>query len=219
MVIRFDISQIFLIVADALQRLLWIDCLWFFIYHLSVYGWLNSGCRLLALQHFFNVFLNYNLLYVHLREDNLIVGLRAKRLLGSLSSSGVSVVKLHYQKGDTFRKCGISTGGMVGCWKYIFIIISNSPHPYFLISNGTLSTAECEYKCTFYWIFKTRVQNKINLPDQVSQIFVVDSTHVAYPFMSIRWIILSFLAHRKGNWAVHDREHDLCLVLHLMIIY
>ncbi len=59
------------------------------------------------------------------------------------------------------------------------------------------------------------MQYEINPLDEVAEILVIDTPHVADPLVSVFGLCL-LVAHREGHGAVDDWEDDLCLCLHLI---
>lgn len=53
---------------------------------------------------------------------------------------------------------------------------------------------------------------KFDFADKIAQIFIIDSSHIAYPFMGVRR--LWFFTQRKSHWPINIREHNRAFWIH-----
>jgi hypothetical protein len=72
-----------------------------------------------------------------------------------------------------------------------------------------------EYIITAYWVSEWTMESEYDFGDKVAKIFVVVSSHIAYPFMCI-WI--SLLSHWEGKWPIDIRKHKLIYLFAIIFI-
>lgn len=145
--------------------------------------------------------------YVSLREYDLVVDLRAERLLGLLRTSRVRVVQLHKRYGyfEHVREFNWRHVGMVKV--QLDQDLELSPTNFLNLVGRFVDLPD--------WVGEAGVEGEGDLLNEIAEILIVDSSHVADPLMRVA---VSLLAHRKGQRAVYVGEYYLLSLRVLLLL-